>query len=99
MIQLEILNKHLDFSTDDIDREDIIKAMNDYAKIYHKQQVKNLNLASVSCSLPSNDEIIKHHNSIKTINGNTLKHTLSKMHRLGYYRGAIWMRELISNDS
>ena len=50
-------------------------------------------------SLPTNDEILEQHNSLKTIKGDTLKHTKDKMHRLGYYRGAIWMRELICNEA
>jgi len=89
MIQLEILKKYIDFSKYDIDRGDVIKAMDEYAKRYHRQQIKKL---------PSNNEIIKEHDSLKNIKGETLKHTLDKMHRLGYWRGAIWMRNSISNE-
>ena len=49
MKQLEILNKNIDFSKDGvIERDDAIKAMNEYAEHYHKQQVKSLNIGSVS---------------------------------------------------
>jgi len=68
-----------------------------------KQNQAELNnnevLNPVSFLLPTNDEIIEKHNSLKTVHGEVLKHTKDKLHRVGYYRGAIWMRELISNES
>lgn len=62
-------------------------------------RVQQLLLPIVRLSLPTNDEILEQHNSLKTIKGDNLKHTKDKMHRLGYYRGAIWMRELIYNEA
>ncbi len=55
MIQLKILNKHIDFTKDGIiEREDAIKAMNEYAEIYHQAKLKLLNIDDVS---PVNIEI------------------------------------------
>jgi hypothetical protein len=58
-----------------------------------------LSLFPVSFSLPTDEEILDKHNSLKTVHGEVLKHTKDKLHRIGYYRGARWMRELISNES
>lgn len=73
--------------------------LNDFGSFDDYTVEKLLNLHSVSFSLPTDDEIIDKHNSLKTVHGEVLEHTKDKLHRLGYYRGARWMRELINNES
>lgn len=54
--RFEILNKYIDFSKDGIiEREEAIKAMQEYAELYHVAQLRKLRQGAVSGSLPITD--------------------------------------------
>lgn len=47
--RIEILNKYIDFSKDGvIEREEAIKAMQEYAELYHTAKLSKLHLDAVS---------------------------------------------------
>jgi len=54
---LEVLHKYFHHFKSERTRDLVVKAMEDYAKIYHDSEVKKLNIPAVIKSLPEPDEI------------------------------------------
>ena len=57
---LEVLNKYFHHFNSERTRDLVVKAMEDYAKIYHDSEVKKLNIPAVIKSLPEYNEILYH---------------------------------------